>query len=71
MDNYYVGLMSGTSLDAIDAVLIRIEDKGGIEVVSLLTTPFAEHITPKLRRLISGGTESVHELCSLDTELGE
>ena len=57
MDNYYVGLMSGTSLDAIDAVLIRIGDKGGLEVISMLTTKYPEHITGQLRNLISGKTE--------------
>ena len=71
MDNYYVGLMSGTSLDAIDAVLIRIGDKGGLEVISMLTTKYPEHITGQLRNLISGKTESLHALCSVDTELGE
>ncbi|HDZ78719.1 MAG TPA: anhydro-N-acetylmuramic acid kinase, partial [Gammaproteobacteria bacterium] len=71
MDNYYVGLMSGTSLDAIDAVLLRIEDNGGIEVVSLINTPFPDHISGLLRDMIASKTESLHELCSLDTELGE
>jgi anhydro-N-acetylmuramic acid kinase len=71
MDNYYVGLMSGTSLDAIDAVLLRIEDNGVIEIVSLINTPFPDHIPGQLRNMIAGKTESLHELCSLDTELGE
>lgn len=71
MDNYYVGLMSGTSLDAIDGALIRIGDSGGLEVISMLSTEFPEHIPTQLRNLISGKTESIHALCSLDTELGE
>lgn len=70
MDKYYVGLMSGTSLDAIDAVLIRITDKGAIGIVSCLNSPFPDHIQGQLRDLISGNTESLHELCSLDAELG-
>ena len=71
MDNYYVGLMSGTSLDAIDAVLIRIGDDGGLEVISMLSTEFPEHIPSQLRNLIRGSTESIHTLCSLDSELGD
>ena len=63
--------MSGTSLDAIDAVLIRIDDNGGLEVVSMLSTEFPEHISSQLRNLITGNTESIHTLCSLDTELGD
>lgn len=71
MDNYYVGLMSGTSLDAIDAVLVRIEDKGGIEVISLINTPYPDRVSAQLREMIAGNAESLHELCTLDTELGE
>jgi anhydro-N-acetylmuramic acid kinase len=71
MDDYYIGLMSGTSLDAIDAALIRIGDKGELEVISLLNTKFPEHIVIQLRNIISGNNESLHELCLLDTELGE
>ncbi|MFW2438236.1 MAG: anhydro-N-acetylmuramic acid kinase [Arenicellales bacterium] len=71
MDNYYVGLMSGTSLDAIDAVLLRIEDNGGIEVVSLINSPFPDHVSAQLRHITAGKTESLQGLCSLHTELGE
>ena len=71
MDNYYIGLMSGTSLDAIDAALIRIGDKGNLDVISLLTTKFPEHIPSQLRNLINGKNDSIHALCSLDTELGD
>jgi len=71
MDNYYVGLMSGTSLDGIDAVLIRIEDNGGIEVVSLINTSYPDYISAQLRNMIAGNIGSLDELYSLDTELGE
>jgi len=71
MDNNYVGLMSGTSLDAIDAVLVRINEKGKLELVSFYNTPFPEHIPQQLRRLINGSSESIDTLCTLDTELAE
>jgi len=71
MDSYFVGLMSGTSLDGIDAVLVRIEKNGGIEVVSLINTPYPDHVAAKLRNMIAGKKESLDDLCSLDTELGE
>ena len=71
MDKYYVGLMSGTSLDAIDAVLIRIAEKGAIGVISCLNSPYPDHIAGQLRQLINGTSESLHELYSLDAELAE
>jgi len=71
MENCYVGLMSGTSLDGIDAALVQIGKKGQLEVISLLTSKFPEHIPSQLRSLISGKSESLHALCSLDIELGE
>jgi anhydro-N-acetylmuramic acid kinase len=71
MDNYYVGLMSGTSLDAIDAVLIRTDKNGKISIISCLNSPFPENIPARLRKLIDGKSDSLHELCVLDAELGE
>ena len=41
----YIGLMSGTSLDGIDAVLAKIDSKGATSLLSAVSSPF----TPKLR----------------------
>jgi len=71
MDNYFVGLMSGTSLDGIDAALIRTDKKGKIGIISCLSSPFPDHIPAQIRKLTGGQTESLHELCTLDAELGE
>jgi len=71
MEKHYLGLMSGTSLDAIDAVLVRIEKNGGIEVVSILNAPYPDSISTKLRKMIAGKKVSLDDLCTMDTELGE
>jgi anhydro-N-acetylmuramic acid kinase len=71
MNSHYVGLMSGTSMDAIDAVLIRIDGNENLEVVAALTSPFPANIPVRLRELISEHAPSMHEVCTLDTQLGE
>src|SRR3712207_871615 len=72
-----VGLISGTSVDAIDAALVRIGDAGGrgerrrIELLASSETPFA----PDLRRAIFAHFPprrgSVASLAALDVALGE
>jgi len=55
----YIGLMSGTSLDGIDAVLAKIDSKGTTSLLSAVSSPF----TPKLRRaLLDLQTPGVNEL---------
>ena len=44
----YIGLMSGTSLDGIDAVLAKIDPEGAASLLGALSSPF----TPKLRRAL-------------------
>lgn len=70
----YVGLMSGTSLDGIDAALVRF---GGVEATpaaarleAFRTTPFAPPLADRLRRAVAGDAD-VAELCDLDFALGE
>lgn len=68
-ERLYVGLMSGTSVDAIDCALISSADTG----VSLLATH--EHaIPPELRQRIAAishsGTAEIERMGTLDRELG-
>ena len=37
---YFIGLMSGTSLDGVDGVLAQLDDLGGINVLSHAFTSF-------------------------------
>lgn len=71
-----VGLMSGTSMDGIDAALIKITGKSPhlkIRLLHWMTCPFPP---PMRRRLLAishhGGQKSgVQEICRLNFELGE
>lgn len=66
-----VGLMSGTSVDGIDAAVCRLEGAGpgvGIELLGFRTYAFA----PDLReRIFSAFDGSARELCELNFLLGE
>lgn len=69
---YAVGLMAGTSLDGIDAALVRIEGVGdAIRVETLAThyTPYTFDEREGLLRLIQSG--SLADLCAWDAYLGE
>ncbi len=61
VDGYFVGLMSGTSLDGIDAVVLRV-DKQHYEIISSQTYAWPETLKNDLRELIENSD-------SLDTSL--
>jgi len=69
-DPLYVGLMSGTSVDAIDSALVRCGSNG----VAILTTH--QHIIPpELKKRIAAisypGSDEIERLGILDRELGQ
>ncbi len=65
---YYIGLMSGTSLDGVDAVLCRI-DANSCEALQTHTHPFPEAL--KTRVLASIGAETtLQEVGTIDHLLG-
>jgi anhydro-N-acetylmuramic acid kinase len=69
-----VGLMSGTSVDGIDAVLVEIEGGGRGAVVRQLafaTYPFPPQLRERVFRLFDPATARVDEICRLDFLLGE
>jgi anhydro-N-acetylmuramic acid kinase len=68
-----VGLMSGTSLDGIDAALVEIEHSGIDTKVRLLhfeTLPYEAEEREQILQLCSPTTSSVDEVCRMNVYLG-
>lgn len=66
----FIGLMSGTSLDGIDAVAVRFPP-GRVELLAARTTPFDTALRTELLGLIqSTGTGLLDRLGELDHRLG-
>lgn len=69
-----IGLMSGTSVDGIDAALVRISGRGTetkIDVVCFENYPYPEIIREKIFRLFNPETSAVDEICHMNFLLGE
>jgi len=68
-----IGLMSGTSLDGVDAALVSIEgtsvEKVDWEMVHWCTMPYTEARRTRIHDAILAG--SAERLCDLDADLGE
>ncbi len=71
---YVIGLMSGTSIDAIDAVLVDISIEGDSYVIAeraFVMQPFAESVRARVRRLLPPQQGSTVEVCEVHALLGE
>jgi anhydro-N-acetylmuramic acid kinase len=69
-----VGLMSGTSVDGIDAALVEIEGHGAsarVKHKAFASYPFPPEIRTKVFRLFNPKEARVDEICQLDFLLGE
>lgn len=69
-----VGLMSGTSLDGIDAALVRIRPRGdgyAIELLRFATYPFAPELEAELRAALEPPGAGVAEIARLHAVFGE
>lgn len=68
-----IGLMSGTSLDGIDAVLTRIVPSGdsyAIELLQFVTVPFDEELMTLLRQALPPNAADASHLTQLHRALG-
>lgn len=69
-----VGLISGTSMDGIDAVVVRISgpaDRPVFEQLGFETVPYEESLRAELRGIAGGDVRSAGDFCRLDHALGE
>ncbi|WP_044561030.1 anhydro-N-acetylmuramic acid kinase [Azospirillum sp. B4] len=64
---YALGLMSGTSLDGIDAALIRTDGRDRVEAGAHLTAPYPEAFRDRLRAVL--GTVGGPEVTAVEGEL--
>ncbi len=72
-EKYVVGLMSGTSMDGIDAALVRIvesDDGQSFELLHFLTIPYPPDIHRRLSDLASAESYPVNDLVQLNVETG-
>lgn len=64
-----IGLMSGTSLDGVDAALVRIENEK-FNLEKFITLNYDATFKKKIMRSLNDNTAVLSEICSLNFELG-
>lgn len=71
MAEYFVGLMSGTSMDGIDAVLVRFADRR-VDIAATHHQAYAETLRFSLHRAATtSADEPLENIGSLDRQVGE
>ncbi len=68
---HYIGLMSGTSADAIDAVLVALPANGPLKLLASHSHPIPERTKKTIHSLVLPGPNEIDRLGALHTELGE
>jgi len=68
-DDLFVGLMSGTSVDAVDAALLRCRPEA-IELLATREQPIPETIREQVQRLSHTGPDEIERLGRLDRQMG-
>jgi anhydro-N-acetylmuramic acid kinase len=56
----YIGMMSGTSLDGIDAVLAELDPNGETQLLGAVSAPFAPPLRQALLGLQTSGNNEIH-----------
>lgn len=64
-----IGLMSGTSLDGVDAILVEIKDNK-YNPIKFVTLPYTEEFKKRIMKNLADATAKLSEISSLNYELG-
>lgn len=68
-NDLYIGLMSGTSLDGIDAALVRFENEQAT-VIETVCLPLPPNLKDEIKSLIIPSDNEINRLMELDVQLG-
>src|SRR6185436_2791289 len=68
---HYIGLMSGTSVDGIDAVAVTIGPDQKFALLATLIQPFPHSVTERIRAMMQPGVDHLDAYGALDMELGQ
>ncbi|MFN5752411.1 MAG: anhydro-N-acetylmuramic acid kinase, partial [Pseudanabaena sp.] len=69
-----IGLMSGTSVDGIDAALVEICDRRGILTTNLIaghTYEYEADLKKEILAVCAGAPRSLQQICELDDRIAE
>lgn len=69
--HHYIGLMSGTSVDGIDAVLVSIDSEHRLNLLASHQHPLADSVRAEIQALMLPGENEIDREGALDTELGQ
>jgi anhydro-N-acetylmuramic acid kinase len=69
MSELYIGLMSGTSMDAIDAALVDFTQ--GVRLLGTYSLPLPTEIRQRLTMLCQSGPDEIERMGRIDSELGQ
>ena len=67
----FIGLMSGTSADAVDAALVSFDDTSGVKTVASHSLPMPESLRKRIVALQTRASRDIFDVCELDVELAD
>jgi anhydro-N-acetylmuramic acid kinase len=70
VEGYYIGLMTGSSVDAIDAALVKF-DANQSRLIHSCSTPYPSALRTEVIDLVHGRAASVAVVCALDAQIGK
>lgn len=67
----FIGLMSGTSADAVDAALVSFDDTSGVNTLASHSLPMPESLRKRIVALQTRASRDIFDVCELDVELAD